>query len=270
MIDISIIVVSFNTKDLTIQCIKSIVESKPKLSYEMIVVDNGSHDGTVQEIKKNVPKLIIVENKENLGFAKAVNQGIKIAKGKYVFLLNSDTQVRRGTIEKLIGFAERKSEAGAVVPKLLNPDGSIQGSVFREPTVARVMMQYWFGQKKIVDKYAPSDKGPQEVEFAVMAAFLITPEVLREVGLLDERYFMFYEDHDYCKRIRKFGLKVFYLPGAEVVHDHGGSGKNLADDANQWRRLIPSSIIYHGLIKHYLLNFIIWSGQKWQKLLKID
>ena len=101
-----------------------------------------------------------------------------------------------------------------------------------------------------------------------MAAFLITPQAKKKVGLLDERYFMFFEDHDYCKRVGEAGLKIFYYPKALVVHHHGESGKMLADEDNQWRRLIPSSKIYHGALKHYLLNFIIWSSQKWQRLLK--
>ena len=99
-----------------------------------------------------------------------------------------------------------------------------------------------------------------------MAAFLITPKALNKVGLLDERYFMYFEDIDYCRRIARAGLKIYYLPEAEVYHVHGASGKGLVDDKNQWKRLIPSSKIYHGLLRHYLISFIIASSQKWREL----
>ena len=269
MTDVSIIIASFNTKELTLQCIKSIVDSAKQIKYEIIVVDNGSTDGSVGELTKltKLTKLIkLVKNSENLGFAKANNQGIKIAKGRYILLLNTDTKVKNGAIEKLINFAEETPDAGAVGPRLLNPDGSTQPSVFRLPTISRVITQYWLGKNGLLDKYSPQGPKPDKVESLVMAAFLITPEALKEVGFLDERYFMFYEDFDYCRRVWKSGLKVYYLPRSEVVHYHGASGKKIAEEVNQWRRLIPSSKIYHGLMKHYVINFIIWSGQKWKRL----
>jgi len=102
----------------------------------------------------------------------------------------------------------------------------------------------------------------EEVEAAAMTAFLITPQGLKQAGLLNEKYFMYFEDLDYCRELKKAGLKVYYLPRAEVIHHHGASGKKIARFEDQWRRLIPSSKIYHGLVKHYLFNFILWSGQK--------
>jgi len=120
----------------------------------------------------------------------------------------------------------------------------------------------------LLDKYYPKERDPVEAEVLVMAAFLITPKAKQKVGLLDERYFMYFEDFDYCKRVREMGLKVFYYPAAQVIHHHGESGKKLAGNEDQWKRLIPSSKIYHGTLKHYLLNFIIWSSQKWQRILR--
>ncbi|OGM05228.1 hypothetical protein A2715_04715 [Candidatus Woesebacteria bacterium RIFCSPHIGHO2_01_FULL_39_32] len=270
MVDVSVIIVSFNTKVLTLQCIKSIIDSIERLDYEIIVIDNGSSDGTVEGISKiknqksNI-QIKIIKNEESIGFAKANNQGIKKANGKYIFLLNSDTMVRKGVIEKLIDFVEGTPDAGVVGPKLLNPDGSIQPSAFNLPTIERAIKQYWFGKNGLLDKYAPFGHEPRSVESLVMAAYLITPKALEEIGFLDERYFMYFEDFDYCKRVKDVGLKVYYFPTAEVIHYHGASGKNIADEKNQWRRLIPSSKIYHGTVKHYLFNFILWSGQKWEK-----
>jgi hypothetical protein len=266
MVDVSIIIVSFNTKDLTLACIKSIIDEGSELTKEIIIVDNGSTDGTVEELTKLTKLIKLIKNSENLGFSKANNQGIKVAKGKHILLLNSDTKVKREAIKKLVDFAEVTPNAGVVGPMLLNPNGSEQPSVFRYPTLARAFKQYWLGKKRLLEKYYPEKTSA--VETIVMAAFLITPHALKKVGLLDERYFMFYEDLDYCKRVNKSGLKVYFLPSAKVLHYHGASGKKLTEKSDQWRRLIPSSKIYHGTVKHYLFNFILWSGQKWQKLLK--
>lgn len=271
MIELSIIIVNFNIKDLTLQCIESIVKSKPKTEYEIIVVDNNSTDGSVTALRRlrSVDgRLQLIDNKENLGFPKANNQGIKKAKGKYILLLGSDTRVQKRTIDRLYEFAKKTPDAGVVAARLLNLDGSIQGSAFRLPTIGRAIKQYWLGQGKILDKYAPEESTAVAVEVAVMTAFLITPKALKKIGFLDERYFVFFEDLDYCRRAHKVGLKVYYLPTAEVVHHHGASGRKLAKKPDQWRRLIPSSKIYHGRLKHYLLTAIMWSGQKWQKFLK--
>lgn len=263
--DLSIIIVSFNTKKLTLACIDSIIKSKPKLKYEIIVVDNASTDGTVEAIRKSkilATKYKILINKVNLGFSKANNIGINVAKGKYVLLLNSDTEVTKHSLDKLVNFAKKNPDAGVIGPKLLNTNGSTQNSVFKFPTVIRAIKQYWMGQSGYFTQYAPKSRKSVEVEAIVAAAFLITPKALRKIGLLDERYFMYFEDLEYCHQVKKSNLKVYYLPTAEVVHHLGASGKNLSDKANQWRRLIPSSKIYHGLLKHYLISFILWSGQK--------
>ena len=273
-LDLSVIIVSFNTSKLTLQCIKSVLNSVNNLRYEIIVIDNASTDGTLRQIRKSKiknqnekVKIKIIENKENLGFAKANNQGIKIASGRYILLLNSDTVVKKNSVENLIKFAENTPDAGAVGVRLLNPDGTIQPSVFFLPTIWRAVKQYWLGEEGLLDKYAPDGNSPTEVESLVMAAFLITPKALENVGLLNERYFMYFEDLDYCRRIKVNNLKIYYLPTSEIVHQHGASGKKVGDK-KQFERLNQSSKIYHGLIRNSLFNFILWSGQKWQQFLK--
>lgn len=271
MFDISIIIVSYNTKNLTLSCIKSIVEQRDGLNKEVIVVDNGSTDGSLSALldldySATDFKLKIIQNNKNLGFAKANNKAIKESHGKYILLLNSDTVVKKDSIIRMYEFACHKKDAGAVVPRLLNPDGTIQASVFLFPTILRAINQYWLGKKGILDKYYPVTKKEVVVESAVMASFLITPEALKLAGLLNEKYFMYFEDLDYCRKLKKSDLKIYYLPDASVYHFHGASGKKLFEEKNQWRRLISSSKIYHGIFKHYLYNFIIWSGQKWQRL----
>jgi len=197
-----------------------------------------------------------------MGFAKANNQGIDKARGKYILLLNSDTKVKQNSVKKLIDFAESKGDAGVVGARLLNSNGSIQGSVFRFPTIFRALRQYWLGEKRILDKYYPKGDKYGVVESVVMAAFLITPNAAKKVGMLNEKFFMYFEDLDYCKRVNDVGLKVYYLPSALVYHYHGVSGKGRKK--LQRERLVASSKIYHGLIKHYLFNLVIWSGEKWK------
>jgi GT2 family glycosyltransferase len=267
--DVSIIIVNYNTKDLTLDCIDSVLAEGSKLKKEIIVIDNASTDGSLDALSKLEKNAVIhlIKNTENAGFAKANNQGINIAIAPYIFLLNSDTKVKKYAIEKLLTFAKNNENVGAVGSKLLNADGTVQSSAFPLPTIARAIQQYWLGQKGTLDKYAPKGMKPAEVEVLVMAAFLITPKTLKKVGLLNEKYFMYFEDFDYCRSIIKSGLKIYYLPTSEVIHYHGASGKKIADSGNQWRRLIPSSKIYHGLLKHELFTFILWSGQKLQKFL---
>jgi hypothetical protein len=258
--DLSIIIINYNTKELTLSCIESIYKSKPKVDLEVIVVDNGSNDGSVEALEK-LKRIRLIRNKKNLGFSRANNQAIKKARGKYILLLNSDTIVKEGSIDKLFWFAKKRQGVGVVAPRLLNLDGSVQASVFRFPTIRRAIRQYWLRKKGLLDKYAPRADKPIKVEVVVMAAFLITPEALKKVGLLNEKYFMYFEDLDYCRRVKRASLKIYYLPTTEIIHLHGASGGNI-------KQLILSSKIYHGSLRHYLINFIIWSGQKWQKLKK--
>lgn len=268
---LSIIIVSFNTKKLTEDAINSILSEGSEISKEILVVDNNSEDdsaGMLKEYSSELKDFRIILNNGNLGFAKANNQAIKISKGEYILLLNPDTIVKRGDLGKLVEFAEKTSDAGVVGPRLLNADGSLQKSCYHFPTIWRAIKEYWFGQRGHFGQFAPKSKNPITVDALVGAAFLITPKALKKVGILDERYTFYFEDIDYCRRVAKSGLKVYYFPGAEIVHLVGASGKKLADPKNQWRRLIPSSKVYHGILGHYILTAVIWLGQKWEKIFK--
>ncbi|MFC1625716.1 glycosyltransferase family 2 protein [Patescibacteria group bacterium] len=273
MTTLSIIIVSFNTKELTVGCIESIYKQKPEFGFDIMVVDNNSNDGSVEELKKLALKhksLKVICNKDNSGYAKANNQGIKVSRGKYTLLLNSDTIVKKNALTSLVEFAEKTSDVGVVGSRLFNIDGSMQMSCYRFPTITNAIREYWLGEKGLFEKFAPKGNKPTEIDAVVGASFLITPEARKKVGILDERYWAYFEDIDYCRQAWKAGLKVYYLPASEVIHHHGASFKKAGpDESKRWRRLIPSSKIYHGIFKHYLINAIIWLGQKWQKLLKI-
>ena len=262
--DLSIIIVSFNTKDLLKRCLDSL-----PLSEEVIVVDNASTDGSVEMLEKfqaSHSSFRTIFNKKNLGFAKAVNQGIKEARGTYILLLNSDTVVKPGALLAMINFVQIHPLAGVVGGRLLNSDGTIQGSCYHLPGIGRVIKEWWLGKEKISEKYAPKGEEPTEVESVVGGSFLIPREVVDRVGLLDERFFMYFEDLDYCRRVRKAGFKVYYLPKAEFIHEHGASGRNIPQQTHRW--LVESSKKYHGKLNYYLITSVIWLGQKWQKILK--
>jgi len=267
---LSIIIVSLNTKKLTEDCIKSILSEGSQISKEIIVVDNGSSDGSVEALRrlKKERKIDLVENKGNFGYAKANNQGIRKAKGKYLLLLNNDTLVHKGALGELVDFAGKTPSVGVVGSKLLNIDGTLQASCYNFPTITNAIKEYWLGEKGLFGKYAPKGKKPVEVDAVVGAVFLITPQARRKVGILDERYFAYFEDIDYCRQTWRAGLKVYYLPSSVITHYHGATFKKLADEKDRWKKLIPSSKIYHGVLKHYVINTILWLGQKWEKFFK--
>jgi len=267
---LSIIIVSYNTKEILKDCLNSVFKSFKDRKFanqtEVVVVDNHSIDGSVEFIK-SFQKIKLIENKENLGFAKANNQGIKKARGEYILLLNSDTLVKKGSLENLVKFAESKVDAGVVAPRLLNQDGTIQNSCYRLPTLIRAFREFFLNQKGAFLKYTPDNDQPTVVEAVVGAAFLITPQAIKKAGLLDERYFMYFEDLDYCRRLARQGLKVYYLPQTAITHIHGASGKSLKSKPNQW--LVASSKQYHGLLKYFLINLIIRLGIKYQALVRM-
>lgn len=272
MIKLSIIIVNYNTGELLIKClhsIKTITKNFSNPSTEVIVVDNASTDESMEGVKSTTSATRIIINKENLGFAKAVNQGIQKSKGEYILLLNPDTKVTNGALSSLLKFAKEYDDVGVVGARLLDPDGMVQASVFHFPTIWRAIREFWLGQQGTYSKYIPKGNKPSIVDAVVGAAFLITPQARKKVGLLDEGYFMYFEDLDYCRRVWKAGLKAYYLPSATVVHHHGASGKGVLGEANQWRRLIPSSKLYHGKFRYYLINFIIWSGLKFRSFFKL-
>jgi GT2 family glycosyltransferase len=207
MNDLSIIIVNINNRKLLEECLSSIYKSTHNVNFEIIVSDNGSTDGSLEMVKDNFPEVILIENKENLGFIKASNQGLKIYKARYAMLLNDDTIVKDGALDKLVEFMEENPKVGGCGPKLLNVDGSIQhqGGLFGK--------KFWRSQK------------PVSVDFVIGAALVVRKEVIDKVGMLDENLFFYNDDLDWCMSIRKAGWKIFFVPQAEVIHYGGYSSK---------------------------------------------
>lgn len=263
-INLSIITVGYRSEDTIIPFLNSIQKSKDGLIKEVIVVDNYPSDRCVELAKKHSLKPKVLVNTENVGFSKAINQGIKESKGKHILIINPDTMIKGLALKYLFDFAEAHPVLGAVAPKLLYNDGKVQPSVFMFPTVGNAVRHYFFGCKKCFNKYYPGNK-TEKVDVAVMAVFLVPRATINQVGGLDERFFLYYEDVEFCRRLHKFHLPVFYYPKAMVMHVHGASG-SFTSHLNS--PLAKSAKIYHGEFGSNVLNTVLWVGQKWQKLIK--
>ena len=203
MIDLSIIIVNHNDEKFLKDCIGSIYRGTHKIDFEILFIDNNSSDNSVEFIAKQFPKVKITKNKENLGFCKANNQGLEIYQGRYALLLNADTVVKDKALDQLVEFMDANPHLGACGPKLLNPDGTPQhqGGLFNKP--------FWFSTK------------PTRVDYVIGAALIVRREAIDKVGGLDENFFFSNDDLDWCRRIRKAGWDVYFLPEAEVIH-YGG------------------------------------------------
>lgn len=267
---VSIIIVNYNTKKFIIPCLESIKKYAPK-GAEVIVIDNNSSDGSVEalnDLRFNNKDLRLIENQKNLGYARAVNQGIKAANGDYLFVLNPDTRLTKSVINQLLNFTllHKGVSLGVVSPRLLNMDGSVQASCYHEPTIIGAAKEYFFGIKGAFGKYAPRGDEPVIVDAVVGAAMFIPCNTINKVGLFNESYFMYFEDLDYCRKARNAGLKIYYLPTAKVYHAHGGVTKTVGDKARQW--LVESSLVYHGKMMHTFITITLWLGQKFRRLFR--
>lgn len=229
MLDLSIIIVSWNVRELLRRCLQSII-SNPKSQWltEIIVVDNASTDGSAAMVRDGFPQVQLLVNDENLGFTIANNQAIARSRGRYVLLLNPDTEVLGDALATMVGYMDAHPEVGALGPQLLNPDGSVQPSRRRFPTMATAflestILQQWFPDNCVLRRYyvldQPDDR-TQEVDWVVGAALLVRREAIEQVGPLDEGFFMYSEELDWCRRIKAQGWKVVYLPTAKMIH-HG-------------------------------------------------
>jgi GT2 family glycosyltransferase len=262
--NLSIIIPTWNTAKVTLKCIETIQKYLKNFSYEIIVVDNGSTDDTLKVLFSS--KVKIIKNKQNLGFAKANNQGVKTAQGDYLLFLNSDMELINSSLIDMFNFIKYDSQIGIIGPQFLNTDLTPQSSVFPPQTSLNAFKEFWLNQKNAYSKYLPSSDRPSKVSFISGGAMMIKKSFFESLGGWNEKYFFYFEDMDLCRKVGKSGKEIVFFPLCKVIHRHGFSGQLLADNNNQWRRLIPSSIKYHGFLKHYFINFIIWSGQKWQKL----
>ena len=237
---LSIIIVSYNVKDYIKQCIRSIYRSDlSKDSFEIIIIDNDSHDGTVNDIKSSFDKISIIENNLNEGFSKAVNKGIKKANGEFICLLNPDVIINENTFSTLINYLESNKNIGCIGPKIINVDGTIQHSCKRSfPTPLNALFRLFsldkiFPKSEFFGKYNLTYLDINKIHKvdAISGAFMIfNKAIINQVGCLDEDFFMFGEDIDFCFRIKEKGYDIVYNPETEIMHYKGESVKSAPYD----------------------------------------
>jgi GT2 family glycosyltransferase len=235
--DATAIVVSYNVKDLVLRCLASIRAAGAGERVEAILVDNASTDGTIEAVRAEFPAVVRVVNTVNRGFGAANNQGIARARGCYLLLINPDAELLPGALSRLVTYADAHPDAGIVGPRLRLSTGEVQPSRRRFPTpltalVESTVVQRWWPGCPILADYVVADRSPdvaQDVDWLVGACLLVRRAVVEEVGGFDERFFMYSEEIDLCRRARAAGWRVVYLPGAEVLHREGKSSEqNLA------------------------------------------
>ncbi len=196
------------------------------LQIEVIVVDNASSDGSVAMVEQEFPQVKLIANRENLGFTVGNNQGIAASQGRYILLLNPDTEVVGDALATMVEYMDEHPIVGVLGPQLLNPDGSIQSSRRRFPTMATAflestILQQWFPNNAVLRRYYVLDRPDndvQEVDWVTGACLMVRREAIEEVGMLDEGFFMYSEELDWCRRIKAQGWQIIYLPTAKVIH----------------------------------------------------
>lgn len=233
---LSVVIVSWNTRKLVLECLQSLQSAVSHLPIEIIVVDNASADDTIECVRKEFPAVQLIQNQTNLGFAKANNIGIRRCTGRYVCLINSDVQVPEGCLEKMLAYMEQHADIGMLGPKMVLPDGSIGQSCMRSPTVWR-----WFCRALALDSL-PKVSGVvggflmkdfnydrvTDVDILTGWFWMVRRGAMDQVGLLDEAFFFYGEDIDWPKRFHKAGWRVVFYSEAEAMHYCGASSSKAA------------------------------------------
>jgi len=238
--DLSIVIVNWNTRDLLVECISSVYKTVNNLTFEIWLVDNGSTDGSIEVMRRRFPDVKIIANKENLGFAKANNQALRQIKGRYAVLLNTDTVLTEGAIETIVEFMGNNKEIGICGGQLINADGAKQNSIANIPTIVTELLNKSLLRRLFPKKYPGKGqdvKYPIEVESVIGACMIVKKEAIDAVGLMDESYFFFLEETDWCLHMRKKGWRVFHHPGARIYHLQGQSagGVNIRARVEYWK-----------------------------------
>lgn len=258
MLELSIIIVNWNTCQLLTDCLKSIEATLQNLTFEVIVVDNGSVDGSQAMLGQQFPHVRLIQNQENVGFARANNQALAVCQGQFAVLLNSDALLMDNAVQAMLDLVKTEPRAGLVGAHLLNLDGTFQASHTAFPTLWQEFLILSGLGRLLYGRWYPSrgpeeDKGPQVVDYVEGACILVRLEGFKEVGGLDEDYFMYAEEVDWCYAMQKKGWQVWYHPAAKVIHLGGGSSQN--------RRTQREGDLYRSRVRFFRKNYGDWAAQ---------
>jgi N-acetylglucosaminyl-diphospho-decaprenol L-rhamnosyltransferase len=266
MAKISIIILNWNTRELLAQCLTSIDQYKGNLQLEIIVVDNASIDGSQAMLKENYPQILLVANDQNIGFAKGNNQAMQMARGDYFLLWNSDAFATPGAIQNLLQLAMKEPKAAIIGAQLRNADNSFQASYSPFPNQWREFLILTGLGRALLGHAYPSfgpedEKGPQMVDYVEGACLLVRRQAFQEVGGLDEGYFMYAEEVDWCYTMTKHGWQVWYQPEARVIHLGGASstGRRTHREADLYRSRIRFFRKHYGVRSAQLLKIQIYT-----------
>lgn len=232
-LELSVVIVNYNTCALLRNCLRSLQQAEKEAALEIIVIDNASRDGSAEMVAQEFPRVTLIKNSSNAGFAAANNQGLRRARGEFLLLLNSDTEVRPGALEHCVAFLRTHPEAGIAGCKLRNADGSVQPSCESFPSLSNLFFESFFLEKlfpqnRLFARRALSFFNYDHalpVDYVKGAFLMIRRRTFEDIGLLDERFFFYAEEMDWCYRARQKGWQVYFTPGGEVLH-HGGQSSD--------------------------------------------
>ncbi|MBK9306358.1 MAG: glycosyltransferase family 2 protein [Nitrospira sp.] len=264
-LDLSIAIVSYNTRTLVLDCLKSVFETSGKMTVEVILVDNNSHDGTPEAVRNQYPTMSLIVNPQNRGFSKAVNQALEVSCGRYLLMLNSDTRLHPHALEHMVTSLDREPDIGAVGCKQWTEDGRMYQSCFPFPSVRDHLTYAAFFRRcapglqgALASKLAIDCSQSQDVDWINGACLMVRRDLMKACGGLDEGYFMYFEDIDLCRAIRKKGYRIRHMADADVTHLIGRSGERHREQLNLvWEF---SRIRY--VEKHFSL-FARWIMKTW-------
>lgn len=264
--DISIIILNWNTRALLADCLNAIFRHTADLAVEIIVVDNASTDGSQVMLREHFPQVRLLANHDNVGFARGNNQGMAISQGRYWLLLNSDAFITPGALPALLQVAEAQPQAGIVGAQLVNADGTFQASYTRFPGLWQEFLILSGLGRRLFGRWYPSrgpeaTKGPQPVDYVEGACLLVRPEAVKAAGGLDEGYFMYAEEVDWCYTMRQHGWQVWYQPAAKIVHLGGASseGRGAQREADLYRSRVRFFRKHYGNRAAWLLKLQIYT-----------
>lgn len=284
--DVSIILVNYNTKDLTLECIKSVYEKTNGIDFDIYVVDNNSWDGSCEAIEQAYPQVKLIKNKENQGFGAANNIAVKLSDAKYCFCLNTDTILINNAVKILYDFMENNPQTGVCGGQLYDKDMKIAASVGNFPSTIRIFFQfcglkyifhsYW--EKKIAPAKSMVADRPVSVDYISGADIFFRKSVLDKIGLFDENIFMYGEESDICFRIKKAGFDVIFVPDSKIIHLCGKSSANLnkqkiiSESLLYWYRknigTLPFILLKSVLMVTFFIKFIFTQNNNYKELLQ--
>ena len=285
MLDVSVLIVSYNTMEMTRKALSLLADSSRDIDMEVFVIDNASTDNSVEMLRKEYPNLTLIENRENVGFGRANNQALPFIAGRYVLLLNTDAFVETDTISKTVQYMNASPQCGILGVKLLGRDGSLQPSCRFFPTPLNIFLKRtgfsrFFTSVRMVDEMSWDHETIRNCDWVPGCYYLIRKEVIDQVGLFDPRYFLYYEEIDHCFAAKRAGWQITYFPYTSVVHIGGESAKSAGTLSAASRQIdalnIESELLYfrknHGLagvLMHLLLNSVAGFFQLLKDIVKL-